>query len=211
MRISMKVLGLSVAVAIVIVSLSFYWFTQAPEQKPQENLTDGKTLVEWKPDGVVVENNTSTEYSHKLDFADGKLVIYWRNDDEYLYMALEGQTNGWVAVGFGPTTGMKDADMVFGWVKDGDVTLLDLYSTGVTGPHPRDTDLGGTSDILDYGGMEDNGSTTIEFKRKLDTGDDYDKAFSRGQTVKIIWALATVDELATKHNIVRGGGELTLD
>jgi len=165
------------------------------------------TEEKWKLDGVVEEN----EYVHSLEVADGRYLVHWRNDDEYLYMALEGQTDGWVSIGFEPSVSMKDADMVFGWVRDGEATVLDLYSTGPTGPHPTDEELGGTNDVLEYGGSEKDGYTVVEFKRNLDTQDKYDKTFARGQTIKIIWAFADVDELETKHNIARGSGELTLD
>lgn len=168
--------------------------TETPEEK-------------WEPDGMIEEN----EYDHRLELADGRLVVYWRNDDLHLYMALEGRTSGWLSIGFEPTTRMKDADMIFGWVEDGKATVLDLFSQGPTGPHPPDTELDGTDDILEYGGKEENGYTIIEFKRKLDTQDVYDKAFGRGQTISIIWSLADVDDFAAQHNIARGAGELTLD
>jgi len=161
----------------------------------------------WKPDGAIEDN----EYAHKLELADGKYFVHWGNDNEYLHMALEGETNGWLSIGFEPTSGMQDADMIFGWAKDGEATVLDLYSQGPTGPHPPDTQLGGTNDILEHGGKEENGRTVVEFKRRLDTRDKYDKAFTRGQTIRIIWAMADVDEFTTKHDIARGSAELTLD
>ena len=162
---------------------------------------------EWKADGVIGEN----EYAHQLPLADGKLVVYWRNDDEYLYMALKGQTTGWVAIGFEPTSKMKDADMVFGWVQEGNAVVIDAYSTGTYGPHPPDEKLGGSNDIIEYAGKEENGYTVIEFKRKLNTGDQYDKAFSPGQRISFIFAMADADDFTTKHNIARGYGELRLD
>ncbi|ALV63689.1 Dopamine beta hydroxylase-related protein, containing doMON domain [Thermococcus sp. 2319x1] len=164
-------------------------------------------LGEWRANGIIDEN----EYAHELSLAGGKLTVYWRNDGTYLYMALKGQTSGWVAIGFEPTDKMKDADMVFGWVQDGNTVVIDAYSTGTYGPHPPDEKLGGSSDILEYAGKEENGVTIIEFKRKLNTGDQYDKAFTPGQKISFIFALADVDDFTTKHNIARGYGELQLD
>jgi len=66
-------------------------------------------------------------------------------------------------------------------------------------------------DILEYGGKEDEDYTVIEFKRKLETGDEYDQVLTVGNIIKIIWAMADVDELRIQHNISRGGGEITLD
>ncbi|ACJ16364.1 DOMON [Thermococcus onnurineus NA1] len=171
------------------------------------SVSTATTLSEWKADGVIGEN----EYSHKLSLANDKFVVYWRNDEEYLYVALKGQTTGWVAIGFEPSVAMKDADMIFGWVQDGQIVVIDAYSTGTYGPHPPDGELGGTNDILAFAGKEENGYTVIEFKRKLDTGDKYDKVFKPGQKIKFIFAMADVDDFTTKHNIARGSGELTLD
>ncbi|WP_255453208.1 DOMON domain-containing protein [Thermococcus sp. GR6] len=170
-------------------------------------LTSGIPLGEWNADGIIGEN----EYAHKLYLAGGKLVIYWRNDDTYLYMALMGQTTGWIAIGFEPSSAMKDADMVFGWVQDDQTVVIDAYSTGTYGPHPPDEKLGGNSDIVEYAGSEENGYTVIEFRRKLNTGDQYDKVFMPGQKIKFIFAMADADDFTTKHNIARGSGELTLD
>ncbi|MDI3475386.1 MAG: hypothetical protein PWQ79_1397 [Thermococcaceae archaeon] len=181
--------------------------TQTSTSEQPSTSTSTMPLGEWKADGIIGEN----EYSHELSLAGGKLVIYWRNDDEYLYMALKGETTGWIAIGFEPSRAMKDADMVFGWVENGEVKIVDAYSTGTYGPHPPDENLGGSSDILEYAGKEENGVTIIEFKRKLDTGDQYDKAFSPGQKVKFIFAMADSDDFTAKHNVAKGSGELQLE
>jgi hypothetical protein len=103
---------------------------------------------------------------------------------------------------------MKDSDMILGFVKDGEAIVYDLYSTGNFGPHPPDTELGGSNDILDFGGSEKEGYTIIEFKRELNTGDKYDIQFSKGK-IKIIWAYGSGDNLDLKHS-ARGYGELDI-
>jgi len=103
---------------------------------------------------------------------------------------------------------MKDADMIFGFVKDGKVEVYDLYSTENFGPHPPDTELGGTDDILEYSGKEEGGFTTIEFKRPLNTDDEFDIPISKGIN-KIIWAYGSNDSLTVKHS-TRGYGEINL-
>ncbi len=161
--------------------------------------------AKWTPDGVVSEG----EYSKNLSLSDGKYVVHWKNDAENLYMALVGLTDGFVAIGFEPSQAMKDADMVMGWVSDGNVTVLDLYSTGIYGPHPPDVDLGGRGDILEFGGSESENGTVIEFKRKMDTGDQFDRAFQPGQTIDIIWSMSASDVLAVRHN-ARGSSTINL-
>jgi hypothetical protein len=61
---------------------------------------------------------------------------------------------------------------------------------------------------MESGGKEEGESTTLEFKRKLDTGDKYDRAFSPGKNT-IIWAYGADDQPDKKH-AGRGHGELDL-
>nr|WP_297497368.1 DOMON domain-containing protein [Thermococcus sp.] len=181
--------------------------TKAPATTSQPSTSSSQALSPWKADGIIEKN----EYPHELALAGGKFTVYWRNDDEYLYMALKGKTTGWVAIGFEPSTAMKDADMIIGWVKDGKATVVDAYSTGLYGPHLPDQKLGGSNDILEYAGKEENGYTLIEFKRKLNTGDKYDKAFKPGQEIKFIFAMADADDFTAKHNVAKGSGRIKLD
>lgn len=168
----------------------------------------------WTADGAVGSN----EYARSMTFfgpetsgySGGNLEIYWKNDAEFLYMALKGNTTGWLSVGFEPEEWMKNADMIIGFVENGKAIVLDEYSTGNYGPHVSDTELSGTYDLLEYGGTEQNGQTTIEFKRKLNTGDKFDKAFVSGQKVSIIWAMADADVDQQKHNVAKGEGVMEL-
>lgn len=159
----------------------------------------------WDADGVIGEG----EYENSLEVGPG-YTVHWNNDAEMLTMGLEAETEGWVAVGFEPTSRMNEADMVLGWVKDGQATVQDQFSIGPTGPHPPDTDLGGTDDLLASGGAEQEGTTVIEFSRLLDTGDAYDTALSPGQTVTVIWALSSGDDPNPQHDAGRGSAEITL-
>jgi len=169
---------------------------------------------DWKPDGVVGES----EYARSMvlqgparqGYAGGLMEISWKNDQEFLYMALNGSTSGWLAIGFEPTEWMKDADIILGFVEGEKATVLDEYSTGNYGPHIEDTMLGGTNDILQNGGRRDGANTVIEFKRKLDTGDRFDKSMHPGETVSLIWAMADSSEQGVKHNIAYGEGIIPL-
>jgi len=161
---------------------------------------------EWKADGAI----SAGEYDGEATLSDGRMTVYWKNDGDILYMGLWGQVTGWVAIGFEPATAMKDADMILGYVSGGKTIVLDQYATGTFGPHPSDTELGGTSDILDAGGSESGGVTVIEFSRKLNTGDRFDKELTPGKTVRFIWSMADSDSPTVQHNIGRGSGQFVL-
>ena len=144
-------------------------------------------------------------------YSGGSMTLSWKNDAEYLYLALNGTTRGWVSVGFEPTVWMKDADIVIGSVDNGRATVLDENCTGNYGPHENDTLLGGTYDILESGGMETGGNTVIELKRKMNTGDKFDKAFVPGQQVPIIWAMAdTTDNSDSATTAVTASANLAI-
>jgi hypothetical protein len=156
----------------------------------------------WQADGII----TDGEYTGTQDYGDFKL--WWTSDSQYIYIGMQANTGGWIAMALDAGQGMKDADMVLGFVQDGKTTVLDEYSTGNFGPHSADTELGGSDDILESGGKEEGGLTTLEFKRKLDTGDKYDRAFSPGKNT-IIWAFGSDDQPGKKH-AGRGHGEIDL-
>lgn len=180
--------------------------TDQPEEKhsgPSAEPMLQTATADWIPDGVV----TDGEYAQKMILSGGIFEVRWKNDAKTLYMAIKGKTEGWVAIGFEPEVWMKDADMIMGWVDDGEVSAMDAYSTGNYGPHPHDIDLGGTDDILEFAGSEKDGFTVIEFSRKMDTGDEFDKAFESGQTVSMIWGTSDLDDPEERHR-EDGKGEL---
>ncbi len=171
--------------------------TPTPTPTPTPPLTE-----EWSADGII----RVREYYGANTYGDYQ--IHWRSDEQHIYVGMRAKTEGFVAMAIQPGSRMKNADMVFGFVKDGETTIYDLFSTGDFGPHPPDTELGGTDDILEFGGTEVDGYTTVEFKRALNTGDEYDNEVSPGSN-KIIWSYGSSDSLSRKHSN-RGYGELEL-
>ena len=175
-----------------------------PAPTPTPAPTPAPPLVEeWSADGII----KAGEYYGAENYGD--FEIHWRSDEQNIYIGMKAKTNGWVAVAFQPGSRMKNADMVLGLVKSGETTVLDLFSTGDFGPHPPDDELGGAHNILEFGGSEDSEFTIVEFKRALNTGDDYDLAVSSGEN-KIIWSYGSSDDMAQKHT-KRGYGVITLN
>jgi hypothetical protein len=123
---------------------------------------------------------------------------------------MNGSTDGWLAIGFEPLEWMKNSDIILASVEGDKAAVKDEYSTGNYGPHIEDAMLGGTRDIDEFAGSKAGGRTIIELKRKLDTGDKFDKAFSPGQAISIIWALSNNPDLSLKHNAAYGEGIMTL-
>ncbi len=111
----------------------------------------------------------------------GGVDVQWRVDGDMLEVQMAAPTTGWVSVGFDPSQMMADANMVIGYVEDGEVIIADDYGTGATS-HDRDTNLGGTDDVTVVDGREVDGTTIIRFTIPLDSGDEMDKALAPGNT-----------------------------
>jgi len=157
----------------------------------------------FNADGIISDG----EYSYSATFEDFDLS--WSNDSEFVYIAMRAETEGYVSVAIQPGEKMNEADIISGWVTDGQPGIVDMFSTGDFGPHPPDAEQGGTDDIIEFGGKEEEGFTVIEFKRALDTADEYDNELVQGSN-QVIWAYATSDDPGTKHKF-RGYGEITID
>ncbi len=153
---------------------------------------------------------TYSEDLYKLAFQSGddfKLFYYVK--DENIYFKMVGKTKGYVAIGFKPTSKMKDADIIIGYVLNNGVNVFDLYSTGEFGPHPEDVILGGKHNIFSVLGEEKGEYTIIEFARALDTKDKYDALLTLDEDIKIIWAISGKDDINAKHT-KRGSGVIKL-
>lgn len=158
-------------------------------------------------DGVIEEG----EYANSASFGDGHYILHWEVEGEDARFGIVAETGGWVALGIEPSRRMLDADMWFGWYSG--VTgagALDAYSVGDFGPHPPDVTLGGTSNVLEYNVREDTGTTTFEFVRRLDTGDDRDNTVPSEGAVTIVWATSISDVYSVKHDI-KGTGSILME
>jgi len=180
------------SIGIVIVMMAALVAGCASGEDEAEPTTLPPTVVAI--DGVV----TQDEYDGSMELG-GQLTLYWRTADENIVMALVGDTDGMVSIGFDPSVGMKDADMVIAWVEDGELSIFDCYATGASGPHPKDGDLGGQDDIIEAAGSEVDGITTVEFVRPLAASDEYDKDIAPTGATTLIWAYSGSDSFTLKH------------
>lgn len=177
--------------------------TSTPQAAPEPTRAEGSALA-WTPDGVIGEG----EYAGFVEA--GGVQFHWSSDAEFLYGALSAQTTGWVSVGFDPQNKMQGANYVFGYVKDGQLYIEDMFGIRPigSGSHPPDTELGGRNDIVASSGRELDGVTVVEFKIPLDSGDSNDKPLRAGQSYKIILAWGSRDDFTSIHS---GYGYATIE
>lgn len=172
---------------------------ETPEPLPQPT----NTWI-WSADGIVGED----EYQQTLDLNGVRL--WWYNDAEFLYVAIEGDTQGWVSLGLNPQERMMGADYIFGYVENGEVKVWDAYGTAPAGAtHPPDTDLGGTDNLISYAGMESEGLTFLEVQIPLNSGDAYDTVLEVGNSYPVIVAMGAQDDFNAKHTMY-ASAEITL-
>ena len=137
------------------------------------------------------------DYAHEVQVK--KMAFAWKVNGDKLEVKLSAETTGWVAVGFNPTDGMKGANFILGYVKDGKVTLSDDFGDS-TLSHKADDKLGGTADVTPIGGTEENGKTTIEFAIPLASADPQDgKIDVKGDTVVLLAYGPERDSFKVKH------------
>lgn len=116
------------------------------------------------------------------------ITLQWRTDTlGNLDVIVSAPTTGWVSVGFDPTIGMEDANIIIGYVSGDTVYARDDYGTGVN-THEPDIDGGGEDNILELGGTETAGTTEISFLIPLDSGDTRDRVLVVGNTYDVILA-----------------------
>ncbi|NCB02540.1 MAG: hypothetical protein EOM67_10290 [Spirochaetia bacterium] len=146
---------------------------------------EDNSTVSTKQEGISVGENWAFDY----EFKDNKIEF-----------TVTAPTTGWVGIGFNPSSRMKDADYVLGYVKEGSLYLQDSYGTSNTS-HASDESLGGTDNVVAISGTEMDGKTTIVFALPLDSKDIYDKKFVQGDTYKVLLAYGkdNSDDFTSMH------------
>ncbi len=149
----------------------------------------------------------AADYDHEVE-ARG-MTFAWSVDGDTLNGKMSARTGGWVAVGFNPSSKMKDANIIIGYVKDGEGVIADHFGDSATS-HKDDTELGGTTDVTLVAAGEENGMTTIEFTMPMNSGDAYDNVVSAdGDTVLLMAFGPDRDSFRPRHTF-RGSKTVNL-
>jgi len=114
---------------------------------------------------------SAMEFTHKVDVDN--MTFQWKMDGDSLHVGLKAKTASWVGIGFNPTDGMKGANFILGYVKNGKVKITDHYGTTAR-QHSKDSKSGGQNNISNAAGNEAGGFTEISFTIPLNSGDAKD-------------------------------------
>ncbi len=118
---------------------------------------------------------------------DGDFTFEWRVDGDELEARISAPTTGYVSVGFEPRRMMQDAEIVIGYVANGELQIRHDYGVSPTA-HRAIEDLGGESRVTGLDGTEEDGVTTLHFRLPLSSGGDFDRPLTPGSETTIIWA-----------------------
>eukprot|EP01124_Arcella_intermedia_P035842 TRINITY_DN9230_c0_g1_i1.p1 TRINITY_DN9230_c0_g1~~TRINITY_DN9230_c0_g1_i1.p1 ORF type:complete len:837 (+),score=145.72 TRINITY_DN9230_c0_g1_i1:64-2574(+) len=133
-------------------------------------------------------------YSHSL-VVDPMVTISWREVDisgvPSLAVQVDTNSTGWIAIGFGYESAMRNIDLVVGNLLPvtsflEPVVVSDFWADPLGIPR-LDTSLGGTNNLVARGGQK-NGRTWMEFFRPLDSGDEFDEPIMIDGMTKVYWA-----------------------
>jgi hypothetical protein len=139
-----------------------------------------------------------------------EVLVAWRIDGEAVRVRVSAPTTGWVAVGFDPAAGMLDANIIIGYVDDGEVRIEDHFGTGRI-RHRPDSELGGTVDVSEASGTEQRGRTELAFTMPLDSDDPYDRVLRPGTTHAFLFAYGHDGENNVEsYRATRGGFQAEL-
>jgi hypothetical protein len=158
---------------------------------------DGAGAVAAAPpaiDGRITEGEYASHYQARRI----GMELHWTIAGDSIYFGLKAPATGWLAIGWDPTGPiMEGEDIVLGYIRGKELFLQDYFAnSSVT--HANDVSLGGRDDVLESSGSEDQQSTTVEFRRRLDTGDRFDRPITPGpHTVQL--AYAPSDDFVTYH------------
>ncbi|XP_033104846.1 DBH-like monooxygenase protein 1 [Anneissia japonica] len=130
---------------------------------------------------AIVTGHFHFEHEVFLD-RDENIKLLWSVEDDNITFEVRANTTGYVGIGFSTNGGMRGADIILGWVKEGTPYISDRHGIGNEEPV---VDVQKDVELL-YGSETDD-LTILGFRRKLLTCDPDDNDIG-SDTIRVIWA-----------------------
>lgn len=139
-----------------------------------------------KVDGKIAPGEYAKSYKHEKS----GITLYWSVVGDTLYLALEGESKGWIGIGFLPEKSdkKKGADQYLFYMEGGKLVALDMYQVKRTGAPSPDEKEGGKNSILAANASYEGGKWSVEFSRKLKTGEPTDVEIVPGRKLFVLLA-----------------------
>lgn len=147
------------------------------------------TLAQAAPkvDGKV----NAGEYAKILKHEKSGITLSWSIVGDTIYIAIQAENEGWVGLGMmtAKDDKKKGADSYLFTMEDGKLVAMDMIQVKRTGRPALDEDEGGKNSILASAATQNGKAWTIEFSRKLNTGDKADMDIAAGKKFFLMLAL----------------------
>ena len=160
------------------------------------------TGIAQVPEPVIDGRAESGEYKFLYYNNEIGMWLRWSVVEDTIYLSMEAPATGWVGLNFMPMDGTIHGDTVIGYVRsDQSVHLSDQVAPGDDHfPHFEDIQHGGSDSFLAVAGSELDGITTIEFSRKLMTGEPTDAMFMNAGLMTMISFHPDADDFVSYHS-----------
>jgi hypothetical protein len=139
------------------------------------------------------------EYAKSFKHDKSGFTLYWSIVGDTLYLGLEGESKGWIGISFldEKTDKKKGSDSYLFYMEGGKLVALDMHQTKRTGAPALDEKEGGKNSILAAAATYEGERWTVEFSRKLKTGEPTDMDITPGK--KFFLMLAHSDKMDPKE------------
>lgn len=149
-----------------------------------------------KVDGTI----GAKEYANSAKEPKSGIVLNWSIVGDTIYFGFTAKADAWLGIGFNPTGDKKDgADMYMFAFDKGKVNAMDMTMTKPKGEPKMDDKEGCKDNILASGMSASGGNLTVEFSRKLNTGDKCDSVLEKGKSAKVLYATSDNTNTAKAH------------
>ncbi|XP_039260892.2 uncharacterized protein LOC120337234 [Styela clava] len=161
--------------------------------------------------GAVLPDSSESVYDGSMELATD-VYLKWKVEGDFILLRLDYMTTGWIGIGFPKTTkahGMKDSDIIMGWVNNNKGYVLDAYAKKNGVP-----EVDSASDVEIISAKEEGGFTTMVFKRPIVAINKDDVTIEKGE-IAIIWAYGNIGSLSetisgAEHHSQRGQARIAL-
>ncbi len=143
-------------------------------------------LAQPTVDGVIADGEYSSSYTHE----DSGSVISWSIVGDTIYIGLSTENDGWVGLGLlkEKVEKKKGADQYLFVMNGGSLNAFDMTQVEPKDSPAMDEEQGGSQSILESAATLDGEAWTVEFSRKLDTGETTDLAITAGEPFTLLLA-----------------------
>jgi hypothetical protein len=161
----------------------------------------GSTLALAQGAPTVDGRVAAGEYAQTLRHERSGMTISWSIVGDTIFIALQVASRGWMGIGLlaEREDRKKNTDKYIFTMDGGRFTALDMFQVKRTGAPELDTAVGGRNSILQAAGTHDGQNWTVEFSRKLKTGDAADMDIIPGQRFIFMIAVSSRMDIREEH------------